>query len=184
MDVIYIIILITLFLIPVWQIVTGRARSAKGKLMLSRTTSRRTQIRSRGLAYYTISFIDKEKLYHSAFQMDIYLPEGCSFVAPETWGEYAKMNQKGGVYPHVGTHFDHTIGSALRSENHLFVMLFDGSGKKPFLKHSGRLFDVCIRVPESYDLNNLQLEVKDVQFISAKGTRYYYENQILKVAKP
>lgn len=184
MDLLYVIILIALFLVILWKIVARRVHHGKGKIILLRTTSNKSQSRSRGIAYYTISFADKEKLYHSAFQMDIFLPQGCFFVAFDGREEYALMNKKSGVYPRVGTTFDHTIGSALRSDNHLFVMLFDGSGKKPFVRHNGRLFDICIRVPENFDISDLQIKAENVQFRSSNGTKYLYDNQILKVVKP
>lgn len=184
MDIIYVIVIIMLLTFLLWKVLAGRTRHVKGTLSVTKANYSKVSQRVQGLYFLTVSFKDRQRLYHSAYQMNIHLPAGCCFVAPEAWKEYAVINKKGGVYPKLGRDFDHTIGSALRAKNHLFVMLFDGSNNKPFLKHSGRLFDVCIKVPENTDISSLQIAIRDIQFRSVKGSKYYYEDQKIRVVKP
>lgn len=133
--------------------------------------------------FFTIAFEDQEEAFHTAYQMDIYLPDGFSFAIPEGYEDCVLMNEND-VYPKVNRKYVHTLVSDLRSTNHLFVMVYDGSNKnKSFTDHSGDLFDVYVKASPYAKPGDFQVTIKDIMFIAQDdtedGQRYDYEDQTI-----
>lgn len=133
--------------------------------------------------FFTIAFEDKLEALHTAYQMDIYLPDGFSFAIPEGYEDCVLMNENE-VYPKVNRKYVHTLVSDLRSTNHLFVMVYDGSNKnKSFTDHSGDLFDVYVKASPYAKPGDFQITVKGIMFIAQDGTedgqRYDYDDQTI-----
>ena len=173
------LLLFLLSLSCIW--ITAQTVSTTGTLSVSKTVSLAPGgVVDENEGYFTIAFEDVEEAYYTAYQMDIYLPDGYSFAIPEGWESCAALNENGGVYPKVNRKYVHTPALALRSANHLFVMVTDGSyANKAFVAHSGDLLEVYVEASPYAKPGDFQITVSGIKFVAPDETGYLYDDQIL-----
>lgn len=159
----------------------GTTENSEGTLEISSLVSLQPGVLADGEKYFTIKLKApaEDKLY-TAYQMDIYLPDGVLFDNAVVCDIYYSACD---IYPYTQAgrgekKWPHTLTYQLHSSNHARVIV-KSDGNDAFKSNEGDIFDVYVKATPFAKPGDFQVTIKDIKFVSPDETKYLYKDQVL-----
>lgn len=124
----------------------------------------------------TISFDDPDGNLYTAYQMNIYLPDGFEFFKVENDDEIQVFAILDGARRFYKS--SHSIKSEIQSDGSLLVLVAS-LDNLAFGNSAGTLFDFYIKATPYAKPGDFQVTIKNAKFVRPDETKYLYKDQVL-----
>lgn len=176
-----------LFLLSLTGCLGMSAQSTKdsnGTLEISYSASLAPGALSNDDGWFTIALKapSEDKMY-TAYQMDIFLPDGVVFDTADGDPLYADIEGYS-IYPFSTDRkgkktWSHQSACTVFSSTHARIVVADYTSNTAFSSTEGDLFDVYVKATPFAKPGDFQVTIKDIKFVAPDETKYLYKDQVL-----